>query len=479
MARRTLTRRDAVGTALAAGSLLLTGCAGKGSSPAVKQVQPDEVEPVEPAEPIEQTAEPDPADWTQVELDPAPTLSWTNSYGAERSNAPNDWHWCEGVLATSVSYVPLGSDTSGANCSFAAFDPVSGRLFEYLGVVAQPNEDYEDQPFVIATYGAERVSWLVYRVRQESDGLEPESTHVYAQRLDYETGELGERVELPDGDLGGWLDVTASVAASETRIGLYVAGGESNSMVSLASDGMVDVLLSDPLLDMLDDYASGTYAHAQIDPETGRDRLCSLDDGSALLESARYDDYEETLSTWTHEYMVRDAIRLSDGVFLTGCSDVGSLTYYVQGSEPVSLADQIEAQWEGTKVNLGLTYYVGQQRDGSVVLAGSGVLLRIGVGPTVEFLLDYDRFTALDAEVMGMDAVTGDIYLTTTDEQVIMSSVGEDVGRWTIFPRGAYYNSNHDETVVNTDVTQTEAVLGLEGDDEVTRAVVTRGGQPT
>ena len=479
MARRTLTRRDAVGAALAAGSMLLAGCAGKGSSPAVKQVQPEEVEPVEPAKPIEQTAEPDPADWTQVELDPAPTLSWTVGT-SDNSVTPNDWHWEDGVLATSVAAVMDARADEAGQVSFASFDPVSGLSFSFAGAVAQANEEIIEEPFVTSTYGAERAAWLVYRVRQEADGLDPESTHIYAQRLDYASGGLGDRVELPDGDLHGSFGTSYRLASSATRVGVYVENDAGTSVISLASDGTVETVQTGGF-SLLTSFAAGAYAHTKLDEREGRDQLRSLDDGSVLLESRRVDDYEDTPNMSSYTYMVDEAMRLSDGVFLTGAGDLDTITYYVQGSEPVALADQIMALMpEDSTRGYTNAQFMGQLLDGSVILSIMRSVIRVSAGPTIECLLERERFDALEAVVMGADAVTGDIYLQTTDENVIMSPAGEDAGRWSLYPVSAHASS-YGSVYTTNDTSQTKAVLWLErnDDDEVTRAVVTRGGQPT
>lgn len=467
MARRTLTRRDAVGAALAAGSMLLAGCAGKGSLPAVKQVQPEEVEPAEPAEPIEQTAEPDPADWTQVELDPAPTLSWTVGT-SDNSVTPNDWHWEDGVLATSVAAVTHTDADKAGQVSFAVWNPISGRRFEFMGSVAQPDEEFINDPFVTSTYGADRVAWLVYGVRQAADGLDPESNHVYAQQLDFDSGELGDRVEFPRRGLYKVGGHQVRIPSSETKIAVALHldvtyTDNTLTVYSLAPDGSLDELQSERNFTVNSTNAAGVYESFTDEHAFATNHLYNVEDGTQIVESS--------------EVRLDDAYRLSDDLWLVNPGSTEMALLSVSSGSLTSLEETIASLTaEYLSSSLSRVEVGYQLLDRSVILVAVDQIIRVKPDGSVEVLLEQERFRGLEAQVRGVDQVTGDVYLTTTDEQVIMNLAGEDAGNWTVAPSGGSY-----EQGTNTDPTQTKAVLWLErnDDDEVTRAVVTRGGQPT
>ena len=479
-----ITRRGAVELGLLM-TFGLVGCSGEPSS-SVPEPEPEpkpepepEPEPIdeEPA-PVEEVEpeEPDPADWTEVELEPAPRLE----YSAGNVLEPADWHWCDGVLATGVGVFEDEKSPDNGKCTFAAWNPVSGLRFEYSGALQESNEELiGDTPKVIATYGELPVAWVIYRVRRSASGLDPESTHLYARRINFDSGELEERVELLDGEFNDMFDSLIQwVPSSDNCCGIVVAtdyneaidsGGFSNyHVLALNREGKVSDYYDKEWRYTHSTSASGVFT---VDDRYGdRQWLYDLDTGSAL--------FERTIGP-TEGYTT-DIMPLGADRYLSNVYDCDRTAIIDPAAGMTPFFDKIMSLSPDGYADDPL--FASGLHDGSVILGVYGGIAKVDPEGNMSAILDGERGQALGLEVMGVDHMTGDIYVKTTDENVVVSAAGEDVGRWTMYPYSAQ-PLEISYKVVRFDARKVDAVLYAseetlpDGSGSV-RYVVTRGGAP-
>ncbi len=473
LSETSVTRRTAVGIGAFA-ALGLIGCSG-GQEEDVSESEPDQKDADSASTPAAEPEpeEPDPADWTEVELTPAPELQHPNG----ETFSPSDWHWCDGVLATGVWMQEYESSSDFGKCSFAVWNPVSGLRFEFYGTLQDADEELiGGTPKIIASYGEAPVAWIIYRVRKSASGLDPESTHLYASRINFEEGELEERVELPDGDFNDTYDELMTwVPSTEDYCGIMIATDYEES--TNKGDGANQHVLALDEAGQATDYYQKEWRYDAATSASGififddyygdRQWMYDLDTGSAI--------FEEAIDPTTGAF--NSVMPLGENRYLANVYNRDRIEIIDPSDGVTSLADKIDALFpDGNPTDPS---FAASLHDGSAILGIGGCIAKIDPMGNVSAILDVRRGEALGIEVMGVDPMTGDIYVKTTDENVIIDVSGADAGRWTVCPWSAQ-PTGESYSVVRVDVRKVEAVLFIpEGRlDETSSYTVTRGGAP-
>lgn len=466
----------------------------------------------EPGNGSKTTIEPTHSNVSKVSLGDITLCSDAVSDGdSSRTIEASEWMWHSGMLGTRPNRCDYNAEDGPADSyGYGIWTPQLDMPVACTLSPVQEDEKMTDTTQtgqrIAATYGDDPAVFLIYRVTVKAKGTTPQTDHLYAQPVTVASSgcTLGNRIELDNH--GGNVHL---LTATDDKIAVVESWEDSqeranskgdkkdvdinHAMVSVIDrDGKLTKATYDQGVSENDEHYFDTkpfsvagYAAAGLYVDrsgSGDFTFHDLDSDKALFKlGAQYCGGNN--SEFDDDCGVDGVWRLGSDRFLVADGTVGQgARYFIVDSTgkatavKSSIAPDKESYGRSADYLLGHSELVQLKDRSFVVVGGSNVLYRMDVNGRFTPIIDRDRLAKLRDGVnsdIHVNYVTGQIYLETTDENLVVGLDGKSVGEYTWEPDD-YWNYPTDFTSP-FDLTQLDWVTWTD-DDGV--QYVTLGGDP-
>lgn len=424
------------------------------------------------------------------------------------------WDWSGGALVSAmVSCADDGYATDGETSSngsqsgdegeysFGLWTPALEKSKVIHVSMLKSGEKEEAAPTVAATYGDDPAVFVIYAVKTKAVGTTPETVHLYAHEVNVEKGTLGKRIDLKteeDNLIDRDQDYRyAVIGQSDTRVAVQktwrttekftVNDGESSrdidhAQIMALTRGKSEAttlqtfqdkgeVVSDSggyqSIDMTEFEVDGigvydTYAVAEQGPKSKTYHLYAIDGDKKLV------DVPDTYCGSEYGCGVDRIRRVGDDHWLFD-------DWMVDATGAATSVASIVGVDEDAGLDLDQfadgTVYVQSNYDQDGNNAKRVFLIDDDLKATE--VLDKDRWNRLllsDGGFEGINYLTGEIYVKTTDEQITVNRKGKAVGSYDELPYAA-----DDDSPDHTHMTW---MLFRQSDDNGDVYTVTLGQEP-
>lgn len=424
---------------------------------------------------------------------------WCGSDGTR-----DKWDWSGGALVSAmVSCADEGYATDGETSSngsregdegeysFGLWTPALERSKVIHVSMLESGEKVETKPTVAATYGDDPAVFVIYAVKTKAVGTTPETVHLYAHEVDVDKGRLGKRIDLRTEE-DNFIDRDqnygyAVLGASDTRIAvgktwrtketfttngretdrdidhaqiMALTHGKSEATtlqtiqdkgeVTSDSGGYQSVEMTEFEVDGVD--VCDTYMVTEQGPDAKTYHLYAIDGGKRIV------DVPDTYCGHDYGCGVDRIRRLGDDHWL-----------FDDWVVDASGAAKSVASIAGLDGDYGVN--IDQFADGVVYAQANDRIVLIDGNLKATEVLDeaqWKRLLLSSGSFKGINYLTGDIYVQTTDERIVVDRKGKSVGSFDERPLGADGDS--------LDHTHMSWMLYMTDDGDYT---VTRGQSPS
>lgn len=394
------------------------------------------------------------------------------------SNGTREWNWSGGALvSTMVSCADDGYATDGETSSngsqsgdegeysFGLWTPALEKSKVIHVSMLKSGEKEETAPTVAATYGDDPAVFVIYAVKTKAVGTTPETVHLYAHEVNVEKGTLGKRIDLKteeDNLIDRDQDYRyAVIGQSDTRVAVQktwrtqgrftVNDGESSrdidhAQIMALTRGKSEAttlqtfqdkgeVVSDSggyqSIDMTEFEVDGigvydTYAVAEQGPKSKTYHLYAIDGNKKIVDVPDTYCGNEYGCGVSRIRRVGDDHWLFDDWMVDATGAATSVASIVGVDEDAGL--HLDQFADGT-VYVQSNY----DQDGN----NAKRVFLIDDDLKAAEVLDKDRWNRLllsDGGFEGINYLTGEIYVKTTDEQITVNRKGKAVGSYDDLP---------------------------------------------
>lgn len=358
---------------------------------------------------------------------------------------------------------------------------------------------FDSNPDVIATYGDDPAVFILYNVKTKAKGTTPETVHLYAQQVDLDKKKLGERIDL--------MTESDSVINYEDGYECHLIAASDSAMLVAkewkADDaGHVVLMLLRPGLTK--STVVRTIDHAEVDEHCyAKDATVysGVHNGTYLIRDTAYHVYSVNDNKELTKFPLNFCRTGTDGI--TGGSSCDVTSYYrlkegsyvvntdTYGSD-VEATSLIDAAGKTTRLSPLVKGYEGASRDMVQCADGSLViwfhtneafqhdfhLLTLSTDFKPTEVLDTDQWKRLFGQgsggFKGVNYLTRELYVQTTDEQIVVDESGKSTGSYTYLPvDDAFGATDHTAVKWMPWTTTAESGYGIGGQ------ILTTGKAPT
>ncbi|PLS29819.1 zinc ribbon domain-containing protein [Bifidobacterium parmae] len=425
---------------------------------------------------------------------------WSWSGGAMVSNlisCADDGYATDGETASN------GSQAGGeGEYSFGLWTPALNASEVVHVSMLESGEKAETTPIVAATYGDDPAVFVIYAVKTKAVGTTPETVHLYAHEVNVNTGELGKRIDLKteeDNLADRDQDYQyAVIGASDTRVAVQKTW---HTEETFTVNGREDKERVDHAQVMALTHGRKTATTLQTFKDEG---AVTSDSGgyqsvdmteTEVKDVSVYDTYLATVkrpgtpvSTKTYQLYSIDGNKKLVDVPETYCG-----RSYGCGADTIRRVGDDHWLFNGWMVDStgaakSVASIVGVSEDSQLDLNqfsdGTVYVQAVDFGDDYAkriFLIDDDlqstevldkdqwgRLLLSSGSFKGINYLTDEIYVQTTDEKIIVDRKGKSVGSFDLLPAS--------EDTAHLDHTHMSWMLYMTDDGDYT---VTRGQSPS
>lgn len=402
-----------------------------------------------------------------------------------------DWKWHAGVISTGAVSCG-GSDEYAVNVWVPGEDSIRTVDFSLL---QDDDEKTFDDPELVATYGDDPAVFILYNVKTKAKGTTPESVHMYVQQVDLDKRTLGERIDL-------MTESDNVVNAKDDYEHQWVASSDSAVLIAKTwktdAAGHVSLMMLRPGLTKA--AAVRTIDNAEVDSHTyTKDATVysSTHDGTYLVRDTAYHLYAvndgRELTKFPLNFCRTDGddgscsvtayYRLKEGAYAVTTDSYGSNVEDTNLIDASGKVTRLSSLAKGPRVvPAGMT----QLSDGSLTfwshIEDGGFwhgfrLFTLSTDFKLTEVLDADQWSRLFGSssvdgYKGVNYLTKEFYVRTTDEQIVVNEKGESIGTYGTLPMD-------DDPFGDTDHTAVKWIAWESGSDGGGRTVLTTGKAPT